>query len=119
MNDEKSPQGQDETAREWALEVRKEEAERAARQLSGTLFRVTVHVTEREEESLAYYAEGTTVARLLERFVADLTGSERSVWPQCQLEARSWFEAHRYGEHVVDQLLKEKAEISAAEGGQS
>ena len=79
MNEKNSLLGQDETVRERALASRKEEAERTARKLGGTLIRVTLHVSEQEEESLSYYAAGTTPSRLLECFVADLTASGRSV----------------------------------------
>jgi len=83
------------------------------KKLLGRTERVTIDVTAEEYNELVSLVGVTQVRGLLESFVADVTGSGRHIWPQCRLEALSWFEAHCHGQQVIETLQKENAERKA------
>jgi len=111
MNDENGPLGQDETSLKKALEV---DRDAGLKRLLCRTERLTIEVTAQEYNNLVDLVGVTEVRGLLESFVADVTDSARQVWPQCRLEAHSWFEAYRYGQYVIESLREKDAE---EEGG--
>lgn len=120
MSEEKSPKGQVETALEQAA-AQREKSEAGRRRellkLTGGLHRIDFYVSESEYSGLCARMGEGTVETLLESFVADLTRSERSIWKQCQLEARNWQAAHMRAERMARAYFDELDGIDA-EGGE-
>jgi len=120
MSEEKSPKGQVETALEKAS-AQREKGEAGQRRellkLTGGLRRIDFYVSESEYSGLCARMGEGTIETLLESFVADLTRSERSIWQQCQLEARNWQAAHMHGEIAARAYFNEID--GEAEGGES
>lgn len=82
---------------------------RRLQKLSGTLQRVTLHVTQAEHESLSYHCAGESIEALLESFISDLTNSGPQVWAQCHDEAHHWLRSHREGQQVLE-ILQQQSE---------
>lgn len=104
MSEENRPEGQVETALERAAKYREKSPygqNRELLELTGGLKRVTLHLTAQEYKRLLSCSHEGTTQTLLEAFVADLTRSERSIWQECQDEARNWLNAHGKAERVA------------------
>lgn len=117
MKYENSPEGQVETALERAVaqrETSEASHHRELLKLTGGLRRIDFYVSEEEYSRLCELRGACTVEILLESFVADLTCSERSIWKQCQIEARNWQSSHSRAERAERVFFNE---WDAEEGG--